>query len=83
MAMLVIKSGDTTYVNIRGLYHYFCRVGSDADRLPYEVLVGAICAFEEGRLPGNLGDTPEALDTGEERWTAAAVANLWQTATAG
>ena len=25
----------------------------------------SMCALEEGRLPGNLGDTPEALKTGE------------------
>ena len=30
-----------------------------------ELLAQAISGFGEGRLPGNLGDTPEALDTGE------------------
>ena len=30
-----------------------------------EVCWDALCAFEAGRLPGDLGDWPEVLDTGE------------------
>ena len=30
-----------------------------------DMILDSLCGFGEGRLPGNLGDTPEALDTGE------------------
>ena len=66
MAMLIFRSADTTAtpaqscgVSVGALYRYW------HEGIGLEVLVGAICALEEGRLPGNLGDTPEALATGE------------------
>ena len=30
-----------------------------------QLLSESLCAFADGRLPGNLGDSPEVLDTGE------------------
>ena len=44
-----------------------------------ELLEQALSGFEEGRLPGNLGDTPEALYTGEASKSSAAPLTVWRT----
>lgn len=58
LAMLFIKSATTAAEMRAGqkLLH-----GDVFGRLVCE----GICRFADGHLPGNLGDTPEALCTGE------------------
>ena len=57
--MLVIKSA-TTAAEVTAAYK---AVGGDV-RLGRVVCEG-ICRFADGHLPGDLGDSPEALRTGE------------------
>ena len=58
MALLCIKCVKTE-VERRGCYEFFrsARFGS--------VLSASMSALADGRLPGDWGDDPEAVDTGE------------------
>jgi hypothetical protein len=58
MAMLVVKSA-TTPAALATCYQYFRNPRFEG------MLAASMSAHVQGFLPGDLGDTPEAVDTGE------------------
>ena len=58
MAMLVFKSAH--YLTDLMCFDKF--TGSECFG---QLLSDSVCGFADGRLPGNLGDTEAAMDTGE------------------
>ena len=62
MAMMIIRSmGCKTKAARRKLHE----ITSDATFM--NLCAAALYTFADGRLPGDLGDTPEAVETGEGR----------------
>ena len=58
MAVMLAKSA-TTEAEVIVFYNSICETDFVA------LLIESVHGFSDGWLPGNLGDTPEAMDTGE------------------
>ena len=74
MAMLFFQT-TRDLTELVGFDNHVWHVGGDRFG---QLLIDFVCGFASGQLPGSLGDTPEAMDTGLQNASSCSDAYSWQ-----